>query len=280
MRLFALNLWTCVKDGVALFNGILEFIATIVTIIRSVINKQDIINAGICVVVVIFTIILVKVIIMCFLHGHRYNKRLLKGIDIAKNLCIWDAQAKDKGLAMTLLKISDAVKEWTSEMANCECSVSIKMLEQPANVNNGDYRKLTVRNICRDRQSAISRSSHKYNESVHKIEDNTAYINTINKLKKSSQTIYYANKCVDVRNGEYQTSSLAAYNYKLPYKSEIVFPIVQPFHESEDNITIFGFLCVDSESSLDFKKIDGCVNFLSIASFHLYNIFQKTTDSI
>ena len=269
MRLFAHSLWTCIKDGVALFNGILESIAAIVAIIRSIVNKQDIINAGVCVIVVIFTIILIKVIIMCFLHSYRYNKKLLKGIDIAKNMCTWETQAKDKGLAMTLLKISDSVKEWTSEMANCECSVSIKMLEQPASVNNGDYRKLTVRNICRDRQSAISRNSHKYNESVHKIEDNTAYINTINKLKKSSQTIYYANKCVDVRNGEYQTSSLAAYNYNLPYKSEIVFPIVQPFHESEDDITIFGFLCVDSESSLDFKKIDGCVNFLSIASFHL-----------
>lgn len=148
------------------------------------------------------------------------------------------------------------------------CSVSIKVA-----VDSEVTANTKVVNICRDHDS-LHRDTEQYNLIPHYIFQNTCFNNILSNLLQSKKSeLYYHNDNIPNAK-DYQNTSKGSYkDGMLPYKSELVVPII-PLHSLETNTyNIIGFICVDCvDKNKLTDKYD--VTVLQLISEGMYDLFE------
>ncbi len=118
---------------------------------------------------------------------------------------------------------------------------------------------MEVINLCRDSQNQ-GRDTQKYSEIQHIISANTPYLDIMDSLFNHEANIdieksYYVNNNIRETNS-YLNTSIDSYNDgKLPYNSELVFPIINLKAKNKNEYNFGGFLCIDSDGTNVFRHL-------------------------
>lgn len=196
--------------------------------------------------------------------------------------------ADDVAKIKTLTKLCDEVKRIFDRKTGAQCSVSIKVLhhskEQHVPITKTTVSEYTVENICRDTAHS-SRDSKKYIGVEHTLIGNTPYLVVINKLCNNSSKPVYINNDIDkaISSNNYRNTS----NYLntsigvhiengLPYKSELVYPII-PAKCSTENSHIsymMGFLCIDCNEPNKFNKCNSDILLVQDVADAIYDVIK------
>ena len=149
-----------------------------------------------------------------------------------------------------------------------DCCISIKVP-----IKGGITEKASVQNLCRDSKHT-DRDTDKYNRVDHTIIGNTPYRKIVNNVLRKNGNYHYLNNNIP-NTKDYDNTSKEAYkNGVLPYKSEIVVPIMS--FGAGGNFDILGFLCVDCEKENAFdEKYDPLM--LEGVADGIYDLFIKLT---
>lgn len=128
------------------------------------------------------------------------------------------------------------------KITHSDCSVSIKVPVTDSKVTEGSV----LKNLTRDKEHK-GRDTNQYNDIKHTIIGNSAFNNCLNKVISNQQSKFYLNN--DVNNStNYLNTSIACYDDgKLPYNSEIVYPITPIKSLDNENFDCHGFICIDSD---------------------------------
>jgi hypothetical protein len=172
----------------------------------------------------------------------------------------------DDDLMKTLRFLCNQLHEFFSKKAMCDCCVSIKVP-----VRGSITEKASVQNLCRD-SNHTDRDTDEYKSVDHTIIGNTPYRKIVNNVLRKNGNYHYLNNNIP-NTKDYDNTSKEAYkNGVLPYKSEIVVPIMS--FGADNNFDILGFLCVDckKENAFDEKydplMLEGIVD-------GIYDLFVK-----
>lgn len=147
-----------------------------------------------------------------------------------------------------LVQMCDSLKAVFDRLTKTNCSISIKLPLRDEPISNN----ATVENICRDYQHYLLRNTDEYKKLIHYVNGNTPYRIIINRvLNGNRKEFYYLNNDVP-GTIDYESTSKPAYiQGVLPYKSELVYPILpmsEPKEKTEEGkmkYEIWGFLCID-----------------------------------
>ncbi len=157
----------------------------------------------------------------------------------------------------SLVQICNTLKKVFDRLTKADCSVSIKLpiLNEPISSD------AIVENVCRDFSHYLVRNTAEYKKQVHRVNGSTAYQVIINNVLNGERSnFYYLNNNVP-KTENYQTTSKPAYlEGILPYKSELVYPVLpmtEPKEKREDGkikYEIWGFICVDCPLTYKFNN--------------------------
>jgi hypothetical protein len=156
----------------------------------------------------------------------------------------------------SLVEMCNRLKAVFDRLTKSNCSVSIKVpiRNEPISGN------AIVENLCRDYKHYLTRNTEEYKKQKHYVMGSTAYQVILNNVLRGDRSrFYYLNNNVP-KTKDYQTTSTPAYPDGLPYKSELVYPIlpmIEPKEKTEDGkikYEIWGFLCIDCPKKFKFKK--------------------------
>lgn len=141
------------------------------------------------------------------------------------------------------------------DLKNSKYSVSIKVVLSEADLSSDNHtNEIEVINSFRNTSSFQdeSRNDTLYTQTHHFVSNNTPYKEIVNGVLSKRKYCYY--KCNDIENEpNYLNSSIACYsNNKVPYKSELVMPIL-PLNLSQDTLLLLGFLCITCNNVNGFK---------------------------
>lgn len=164
----------------------------------------------------------------------------------------------EKAIAQTLGHFCDAVKKIFDRKTHSNCSVSIKV---PISnyTESGQWVSMCVKNIARDQKHLSMRETVDYQNTKHDVISNTAYSRVVSLVvKESSKPRVYLNNKVKEDPNYATTSSFCKDREAIPYKSELVVPVIPSDYERLSDIKFGGFLCIDSdvENSFDPKRYD------------------------
>lgn len=167
--------------------------------------------------------------------------------------------ATQRDYLQALEKICNVLKRIFDKKTGLDCSVSIKLAVSIDDLGPVDpLQSFQFKNICRDSEH-YERNNEKYNSVVHTLLKNTPYIECINNLGKANNKYAYINNNIPASQG-YQNSSTEAYRHGLPYKSELVYPIIPIKRISSKNnyADFLGFICIDCPevNQFDAEKYD------------------------
>lgn len=131
------------------------------------------------------------------------------------------------------------------------CSVSFKALKLPPSGELGPQSEVFC--LRRDSEGEAKRHTPKYMSTAHSISNNSCYNIILNNLLSTKKGVhrYYINNNVpatnqsDDRGVAYMNSSYDVYQ-ELPYRSELVVPILPLKVDNKPDPKLSGFLCVDS----------------------------------
>lgn len=154
-----------------------------------------------------------------------------------------------RDIATALSKFCDVVKSIFDRLSDSNCCVSIKV---PVSnyLESGEWNSIHVKNVARDKRHILERDTDEYKATNHDILGNTAYSRVISLvLKESSKPHVYLNNDVDpLKDPNYATTSPENNERKaIPYKSELVVPIVPTKYGKLSEVMFGGFLCIDSD---------------------------------
>jgi len=154
-----------------------------------------------------------------------------------------------KDIALALSTFCDVVKKIFDRLSDSNCCVSIKV---PISnyLDSGEWNSILVKNVARDKKHILERDTDEYKTASHDILGNTAYSRVISLvLKESSKPHVYLNNNVDpAKDPNYATTSPESNERKsIPYKSELVVPIIPTKYSKLSEVMFGGFLCIDSD---------------------------------
>lgn len=192
--------------------------------------------------------------LLIFLYGNRRSKYgeaivQLKNGFAAVNKLKRSNSTDPEIILEVLVDMCNTIKLVFDRLIKCDCSVSIKI---PI-VNKPITDDAIVENICRDYKHYLLRNTDEYKKQQHRVTGNTAYQIILNNvLQADREHFYYLNNNVP-KTKDYQTTSKPAYpGGILPYKSELVYPILPMTQVNDDEkgdkkqkYEIWGFLCLD-----------------------------------
>lgn len=118
---------------------------------------------------------------------------------------------------------------------------------------------MCVKNIARDQKHLSMRETVDYQNVNHDVISNTAYSRVVALVvKESSKPRVYLNNNVQKDSNYATTSSSCKDREAIPYKSELVVPVIPSDYDNLSDIKFGGFLCIDSdkENSFDPKRYD------------------------
>lgn len=157
----------------------------------------------------------------------------------------------------TLASLCNKLRDIVDKLTNTRCCVSIKLIEgnedRSFTMSVDEIINHKVHNVARDNNHG-SRDSEDYRTTDHYIRANTAFSTIVGTLEQKPKRFYLNNK-VDPSNS-YETSSPYKNNenglMSIPYKSEVVFPIMDKLDNNK--YEFIGFLCIDSETEHAFEN--------------------------
>lgn len=160
----------------------------------------------------------------------------------------------EKNIAVSLQEFCNKVKKIFDRKTNSNCCVSIKV--PVSNYSpSGEWESIQVKNVARDKKHIKERDTDEYKAANHDIIGNTAYSRIISLVvKESGKPHVYLNNDVDPeKDPNYATTSPAGDERKdVPYKSELVVPILPTKYASLKEVSFGGFLCIDSDKKDSF----------------------------
>jgi len=150
----------------------------------------------------------------------------------------------DKEFMEVMIAFCNNLKIIFDKKTKRNSSVSIKVPVK-GNVNE----MTNVFNLCRDSVATKTRDTDIYKQANHTIIGNTPYQKIVNNiLQGKKDKLFYKNNDIAGSN-DYENTSLGVYaDGKLPYKSELVYPLIP--HQGDrkaNNYECIGFICVDCE---------------------------------
>lgn len=156
---------------------------------------------------------------------------------------------QDQEFIDILQTFCDSLKIIFDKITSSNCSVSVKMPE--SGKVEGDATMIT---ICRDSSSSQTRNTKEYVSCNHNLLGNTCYAYSMNRLSKNGikdPKRFYINNNIENSSKDYMNTSMDCYPIlkRLPYKSELVHPIVRIYNEQIGVYDCHGFLCVDSNKN-------------------------------
>lgn len=160
----------------------------------------------------------------------------------------------EKNIAISLQEFCNKVKKIFDRKTKSNCCVSIKVPVSNYSFN-GEWKSIQVKNVARDKKHIRERDTDKYKIANHDIIGNTAYSRIISLvLKESRKPRIYLNNDVDPeKDPNYATTSPEDEERKaVPYKSELVVPILPTKYRSLKEVSFGGFLCIDSDEKGSF----------------------------
>ncbi len=191
--------------------------------------------------------------------------------------------ADDSKKIEALGHVCDELKRIFDRKTGAPCGVSIKVLRHPDKDHSpitkkkiGEY---TVENLIRDFIHS-SRDSKEYMETEHALIENTPYIIVINKMCHNSSKPVYINNDIDeaISSNNYLNTSIGIHvENGLPYKSELVYPIIPakcPSGELQISYMV-GFICVDCAEPNRFNKCNSDVILLRDVADAIYDIIKS-----
>jgi len=150
-------------------------------------------------------------------------------------------------------KFSTLLKHTFDDILPVKCNVCIKIVVK----NEEDINNPRIITFARDLPSKMVREPNSEN-SKHFVDNNSCYKHFYTNIGKKKGDFYLNNNLI--KDSKYMNSSHNFYgnlpencasegerleNWKLPYKSELVVPIV-PLNTSDPHKEIIGFLCIDA----------------------------------
>lgn len=160
-----------------------------------------------------------------------------------------------------LQEVCNKIKEIFDYKTQSKTSVSIKVVTEVKEGDQGINHKTTVANLVRDKDSSI-RDTANYEAIKHTIAKNTCYSEIITNFFSGNRhnKLYFLKNDLPSEN-VYENSSFELYpnfteeirkdrnkrkeNWPLSYKSELVIPISHIETNENDNLAILGFICID-----------------------------------
>ncbi|MDI9363565.1 MAG: hypothetical protein QM541_01345 [Flavobacterium sp.] len=156
---------------------------------------------------------------------------------------------QDEDFMRTMLLFCNNLKEIFDNTTKSACSISIKV---PLG-DNTVHEKTVLVNLTRD-VSHQERDTQKYIDIQHTILGNTAFSYSLNKVMTNDSKKFYVNNNINESENYINTSKTCYKDGKLPYNSELVFPIVPLVQINHKNYDCCGFICVDSEKKNTFTS--------------------------
>jgi hypothetical protein len=180
----------------------------------------------------------------------------------------------DEEFMKSMMLFCNSLKEIYDKIIKAETSVSIKVPIR----DTGVQEQTILMNLTRDTKH-FSRDTEKYKSIKHTIIGNTPFAYCFNKvINNASNKVYINNKVNETEN--YNNTSIDCYeDGKLPYNSELVFPIVPILNESKHNFICHGFICVDTIKKEAFKsKYDSAI--IEGVADGIYDLISERNKSI
>lgn len=148
---------------------------------------------------------------------------------------------RDEEFMKLMILLCNNLKTAFDKILKTECSVSIKVPLSDSKVDE----KTILMNLTRDHKNG-KRDTKTYTNIKHTLIGNTAFSSAFNKVIKNSKDKYYMNNSIHTAQNYDNTSKECYEDGVLPYKSELVYPII-PIKDSIGNIDCHGFICVDCQ---------------------------------
>ena len=177
----------------------------------------------------------------------------------------------DVDFMKTMILFCDTLKRIFDKKTKSNCCVSIKV---PISLG-ASLETLELKNLCRD-SFHKTRDTDQYKSISHTIIGNTAYTKIVNKLLRGNQKhLAYINN--DIHHSiEYENTSRECYeNGILPYKSELVFPIVPIKGNENDRRNLMGFICIDCNAPYKFDEKRYDIPMIEGIADGIFDIFVK-----
>ena len=190
----------------------------------------------------------------------------------------------ERRIAMSLQEFCNKVKKIFDRKTKSNCCVSIKVPVSNYS-SSGEWKSIQVKNVARDKKHIKERDTDDYKVANHDIIGNTAYSRIISLvLKESRKPRIYLNNDVDPeKDPNYATTSPENEDRKaVPYKSELVVPILPTKYGSLKEVSFGGFLCIDSDEKgsfdadhYDVPMTQGLADGLYVLMLKLLELLEK-----
>ena len=226
---------------------------------KSAINRDNVILIAaiiLCWYLFVLGIILVKNLIK-YMHNtfvdSVYGKVIasLTQLNLQLKELVRGENIDDDRLMKVLKKVCNELKQFFDNKTSAKCGVSIKVtLSKDKEITSWKFR-----NLCRDDKNTC-RDTEEYLRTEHTVVGNTPYQHVVNQLIRHSTKVAYINNNIPEAKDYLNTSKINEETV-LPYKSEIVYPIM-PLKRGETDSVMCGFLCVDCDKieKFDEKRYD------------------------
>lgn len=152
----------------------------------------------------------------------------------------------DEEFVKAMVLLCNNLKIIFDKLVKSDCSVSIKVPIADDSIKP----QTLLCNLVRDIEHR-GRDTEQYMQTQHTLLGNTAFSYCLNKVSSKSKSKYYKNNSVNSTENYANTSKDLHPNGKLPYNSELVFPITPIV---EGNNICLGFICVDTVKEKAFQS--------------------------
>lgn len=224
-------------------------------------------TAGIYALASITALYLLRLILLLLINALKYFHEVYKNSSygdaiILLNDCFSEAHyyRKTQGFQkeefmISMMLFCENLKEIFDNITKSKCSVSIKIPVNNDQVDSGTVLKNLTRN-----KAARKRDTVDYESIPHTIIGNTAFTNCLNNVITGKKKKYYINNQVN-KDENYNNTSKSCYDEeKLPYNSELVYPLIPIRSKGNENFDCHGFICVDSTNENAFSgKYDAAI---------------------
>ena len=184
-------------------------------------------------------------------------------------------EVDDADFMSVLILFCNSLKKIFDKKTKGNTSVSIKVLVSKDTITATNYQDvLEFKNLCRDTEHN-DRNTEAYKSIKHTLLQNTPYIVSVTNLMRNNDNYGYINNNIPDSKHYFNSSKGAHKNGVLPYKSELVYPIVPA---SRDHITendfsdLVGFICIDCDKINVFDEDRYDIPVIKGVADELYNI--------
>ena len=180
------------------------------------------------------------------------------------NLAKRETSINDVKFKQELTRVCEEYKSIFDLKTRSTCSVSIKVLKHATLSDSPLSSDAEMVCMARDSGGVKNRHTQAYLEGNHRIHNNTCYNVILNNLTSNRRDrLFYINNCISPKRDEmadrvgksttndYFNTSYEYYD-SLPYRSEIVVPIIPLTPAKDGRYKLLGFICVDSSSKASF----------------------------